>query len=267
MCISPISLLWVFFSGGCIYRPCRWISSTTKTHYVPLKEGACSWIFNNSQRWHTDLLMCLTLPAVSKWSAKIIEQQLEEVMEPTGSLQSKCYPNSVIEELVGWGLNRAQFKLIYFHLTPGRAACPYCYQSWCANIFAKYRTSTWFSGTGLGFNRSPDTTHTQRTVLRGSAPPRSAGVWRRSSPLFQGYLLQEPHFPDPMGILITAVFLWAAVGGKHSSHPLNTHTVCMQGAFSVKWRQKIGKLSRRRPSSLHATTSATLFTAMEPALW
>lgn len=110
-------------------------------------------------------------------------------------------------------------------------------------------------------------THTQRTVLRGSAPPRSAGVWRRSSPLFQGYLLQEPHFPDPMGILITAVFLWAAVGGKHSSHPLNTHTVCMQGAFSVNWRQKIGKLSRRRPSSLHATTSATLFTAMEPALW
>lgn len=50
-------------------------------------------------------------------------------MEPTGSLQSKCYPNSVIEELVGWGLNRAQFKLIYFHLTPRRAACPYCYQS------------------------------------------------------------------------------------------------------------------------------------------
>lgn len=45
-------------------------------------------------------------------------------MEPTGSLQSKCYPNSVIEELVGWGLNRAQFKLIYFHLTPRRAAWP-----------------------------------------------------------------------------------------------------------------------------------------------
>lgn len=150
--------LGFFFSGGCIYRPCRWISSTTKTHYVPLKGGACSWIFSNSQRWHKDLLMCLILPAVSKWSAKIIEQQLEEVMKPTGSLQSKCYPNSVIEER--WGLNRAQFKWIYFRLNLRRAACPYCYHSWCANIFAKYRTSTWFSGTGLGFNRSPDTTHT-----------------------------------------------------------------------------------------------------------
>lgn len=127
----------------------------------------------------------------------------------------------------------------------------------------KYRTTIWLLWHlnrvwALIWSQSPDTTHTYTHTTRLHLARRVCVcvrlcvfvcVWRRSSPSFQGYLLQQPHFSDPMGILITAVFLWAVVGGKHPSHsftqPLCVVSVvyvcvCVCRALGVKRRYKTG---------------------------
>ena len=118
----------------------------------------------------------------------------------------------------------------------------------------KYGTTIWLLWHlnrvwALIWSQSPDTTHTHgaRLHLARRVCVRVC-VWRRSSPSFQGYLLQQPHFSDPMGILITAVFLWAVVGGKHPSHSFTQPRcvvyvcvcVCVCRALGVKRRYKTG---------------------------